>query len=226
MFPPHPYLQTSNSLSSNIVSPFFAPFPLSYVFGCFSKLPAPAPLSKLPGSLKFFQWNAGGLQAITTELIHCISLHSGDLFCIQKFNINSFSSFRILEYCALQSESTYSLSGVLSLDDQRWCHHFRQAGSIFPEPSTFSLSLLDPYCDHAVVNISLNNSSSLTFFNLMLLLFALLQWKAKPIPFPFRSSLFPKFFYSGGISIAITFLGLKRYFRLTWRGIIQMGPFF
>ena len=90
----------------------------------------------------------------------------------------------------------------------------------FSEPSAFSLSLLDPYCDHAGVNISLNNSSLLTFFNLMLLLFAHLQWKAKPIPFPFRSSLFPKFFYSGGISIAIAFLGLKRYFRLTWRGRI------
>ena len=42
---------------------------------------------------------------------------------------------------------------------------FVKQGLFFSELSTFSLSLLGPYSDYVEVNISLNDSSSLSFFN-------------------------------------------------------------
>ena len=47
----------------------------------------------LPDSLRALQWNAGGLRARSTELLHFISSHPVDLICIQEFNLNLFSSF-------------------------------------------------------------------------------------------------------------------------------------
>ena len=46
-------------------------------------------------SLRVFQWNAGGLQARSTKLLHFISSHPVDLICIQESNLNLSSSFRI-----------------------------------------------------------------------------------------------------------------------------------
>ena len=69
----------------------------------------------LPNSLRSLQWNAGGLQARSTELLHFISSHAVDLICIQESNLNSSSSFRIPGFSALRSDGTHSRSGIFFL---------------------------------------------------------------------------------------------------------------
>ena len=46
-----------------------------------------------PDSLRVLQWNAEGLRAKSTELLHFLSSHPVDLICIQESNLNSSSSF-------------------------------------------------------------------------------------------------------------------------------------
>ena len=78
---PHPRLQTSYPFSSHFVSSPSAPAPLPHAPGCFSLPPASSsPLD----SLRALQWNAGGLRARSTELLHFISSHPVDLICIQE----------------------------------------------------------------------------------------------------------------------------------------------
>ena len=125
-------------------------------------------LLPLPDSLRVLQWNAGGLQARSTKLLHFISSHPVDLICIQESNLNLSSSFRIPGFSALQSHGTHSRSGIFPTD-------VTDAGGgviifvkqclSFSKLSTSSLSSLDPYSDCAEVNISLNNFSSLSFLN-------------------------------------------------------------
>ena len=55
----------------------------------------------LPDSLRVLQWNAGGLQARSTELLHFIWSHPVDLICTQESNVNLSSSFRIPGFSAL-----------------------------------------------------------------------------------------------------------------------------
>ena len=55
----------------------------------------------LPNSLGVIQWNAGGFQARSTELLHFISSHPVDLICIQESNLNLSSSYRIPGFSAL-----------------------------------------------------------------------------------------------------------------------------
>ena len=129
------------------------------------RLLLPLPLD----SLRVLQWNAGGLRARSTELLHFLSSHPVDLIWIQESNFNSSSSFRIPGFSTLRSDCTHSRSGILS------CHDTHASGgviifvmqSFFSELSTssLSLSLVDRYSDYVEVNISLNNSSSLSFLN-------------------------------------------------------------
>ena len=121
-----------------------------------------------PDSLRVLQWNAGGLQARSTELLHFLLSHPVDLICIQESNLNSSSSFRIPGFSALCSDRTHSWSGILSSDTTHASSSvviFVRQGLSFSELSTSSLSLLDPYSDYVGINISLNNSSSLSFLN-------------------------------------------------------------
>ena len=69
-----------------------------------------------PDSLRVFQWNAGGLQSRSTELLCFILSHPIDLICIQESNLNSSSSFQIPGFAALRSDHTLSWSGILSPD--------------------------------------------------------------------------------------------------------------
>ena len=62
----------------------------------------------LPNSLRVFQWNAGGLQARSTKLLHFISSHPVDFIYIQESNLNLFSSFQIPGFSALRSHGTHS----------------------------------------------------------------------------------------------------------------------
>ena len=162
-------------------------------------------------SLRVLQWNAGGLRARSTKLLHFLSSHPVYLICIQESNLNSFSSFRIPGFSALRSDRTHSRSGILSPDATHASGgvviFVRQS---FSELSTSSLSSLDPYSDYVGVNISLNNSSSVSFLNVYAPLFAPPQRMTEPIP-----SL-PQFFPPPeissflGISIAITPSGTQK----------------
>ena len=136
------------------------PPPPSLAPGHFSTPPASSPSHD---SLRVLQWNAGGLRARSTELLHFLSSHPVDLICIQESNLNSSSSFRIPGFSALRSDRTHSRSGILSPDIMHTSGGviiFVRQGLSFSELSTTSLSLLDPYSDYVGVNISLNNSSS------------------------------------------------------------------
>ena len=199
----HPRLQTSYPPSADSISPSSAPSPPSLAPGHFSVPPASSPP---PDSLRVLQWNAGGLRARNTELLHFLSSHPVDLICIQESNLNSSSSFRIPGFSALRSDRTHSRSGILSSDTTHTSGGvviFIRQGLFFSELSTSSLSSLDPYSDYVGVNISLNNSSSVSFLNVYAPLFAPLQRMAEPIPSlpPFFSPELSSFW---GTSIAIT----------------------
>ena len=121
-----------------------------------------------PNSLRVLQWNAGGLQARSTKLLHFISSHPVDFIYIQKSNLNLSSSFQIPGFSALRSHGTHSRSGIFSTDVAGVSGGviiFVKQGLFFSELSTSSLSSLDSYSDYVEVNISLNNFSSLSFLN-------------------------------------------------------------
>ena len=88
----------------------FAPSPPSLAPGYPSVPPLP------PDSLKVFQWNAGGLRARSTKLLHFLSSHPIDLICIQESNLNSCSSFWIPGFSTLRSDRMHSRSGIFSPD--------------------------------------------------------------------------------------------------------------
>ena len=200
----HPRLQTSYPSFAHSISPSSAPSPPTLAPGHFSTPPASSPP---PDSLRFLQWNAGGLRARSTELLHFLSSHLVDLICIQEYNLNSSSSFRIPGFSALRSDRTHSRSGILSSDTTHASGGviiFVRHGLSFSELSTSSLSSFDPYSDYVGINISLNNSSSLSFLNVYAPLFAPPQRMAEPIPFlpPFFPP--PEISSFWGTSIAIT----------------------
>ena len=152
---PHPHFQTSYPPSAHLISPPSAPHhcPLLLAVPLHLLLPLP------PDPLMVLQWNAGGLQVRSTELLHFLSSHPVDLICIQESNLNSSSSFRIPGFCAsgiLSSDITHASGGIVI---------FVRQGLSFSELSTSSLSLLDPYSDYVGINISLNKSSSVSFLN-------------------------------------------------------------
>ena len=73
---PHPRLQTSYPPSAHLISPSPALPPPSLAPGYTSAPPASSPP---PDSLRVLQWNAGGLRARSTELLHFLSSHPVDL---------------------------------------------------------------------------------------------------------------------------------------------------
>ena len=159
-----------------------------------------------PDSLRVLEWNAGGLRARSTELLHFLSSHPVDHICIQKSNLNSSSSFRIPGFSALRSDCTHSRSGILSRDATNaggGVVIFIRQGLSFSELSISSLSSLDPYSDYVGINISLNNAYLLSFLNVYALLFAPLRRMAEPTPSlpPF---FLPEISSFWGTSIAIT----------------------
>ena len=73
---PHPRLQTSYPPSAHRISPSSAFSPPSLAPGYTSAPPASSPP---PDSHRVLQWNAGGLRARNTELLHFLSSHPVDL---------------------------------------------------------------------------------------------------------------------------------------------------
>ena len=78
-----------------------------------SSLP-PAPFSD---SLRELQLNSENVCARSVELFHFVLLFLVDRICIQKSELNSFSSFRIPRYCAPQCDRTHSPSCFVSSGD-------------------------------------------------------------------------------------------------------------
>ena len=125
-------------------------------------------LVPLPDSLRIFQWNAGGLRSRSTELLHFVSSYPVDLICIQESNFNLSSSFRIPGFSALRSDHIHSQSGIFPTDVTEASGSviiFVRRSLSFSELSTSSLMSLDPYSDYGGVNISLNDSTLLSFLN-------------------------------------------------------------
>ena len=121
-----------------------------------------------PNSLRILQCNAGVLQARSTKLLHFILSHPVDLICNQESNLCLSSSFGIPGFSALRSDGTHLRSGIFPTDvtsASGGVITFARQGLSFSELSTSSLSSLDPYSDYVEVNISLNDSSSLSFLN-------------------------------------------------------------
>ena len=165
--------------------------------------------------LRVLQWNAGGLRARSTELLHFLSSHPVDLICIQESNINLSSSFRIPGFSALRSDRTHSRYGILSPDATNASGGviiFVKQGQSFSELST-SLSSLNPYSDYVGVNISPNNSSSVSFLNVYAHPYLLFSdgWQNRLLS-SLHSSL-QKSFHSGRLQLPSPSLRLKRYFR-------------
>ena len=94
----------------------------------------------LSDSLKVLQWNARGLRARSTKLLHFISSHPVDLICIQECNLNLSYSFRIPGFSALRSDCSPSRSGIFLQMSQTLA-----AASLFSSGRAYpSLSLLPP----------------------------------------------------------------------------------
>ena len=141
---------------------------------------------------RFFNGMLEAFEPGALNYLHFLLSHPVDLICIQKSNLNSSSSFQVLGFSALRSDRTHSWSGILSRDATNASGGviiFIRQGLSFSELSTSSLSSLDPNTDYVGVNISLNNSSSLSFLNVYTPLFALFQRMAGLTPFlpPFFS---------------------------------------
>ena len=193
----------SKPLIPHFISSPFAPSPPSLAPGCPSAPPSCSP----PDSLKVLQWNAGGLRARSTELLHFLSSHPVYFIWIQESNLNSSSSLQIPGFSTLRSDRTHSWSGILSHDATHASGGvvtFIRQGLSFSELSTTSLSSLDPYFDYVGINISLNNSSSLSFLNVYAPLFAPPQRMAKLNPFLPQFFPLPEISSFWGTSIAIT----------------------
>ena len=118
-------------------------------------------------SLRVLQWNAGCLRARSTELLHFfrpILLTSS----VSRNLISTLFLFPDPWIFSLRSDRTHYWSGILFRDAAHATGGviiFVRQGLSFFELSTSSLSSHDPYSDYRGVNISLNNSSSLSFLN-------------------------------------------------------------
>ena len=116
-------------------------------------------------TLRVFKWNAEGLRARSVKLLHFLLLFPVDLICIQKSNLNSFSSFRIPGYYAQKSDCTHSRSvSVPSKDSHAGgsVFIFLKKGLSFLKLSICSFSWLDLYSNYVDKHVSLKNSSSLS----------------------------------------------------------------
>ena len=165
-----------------------------------------------PDSLRVLQWNAGGLRARSTKLLHFLSSHPVDLICIQESNLNSSSSFRIPGFSALHSDCTHSRSGILSPDATHASGGviiFVRQGLSFSKLSTSSLRSIPTLIMYGSTSLLTTPPRSHFLMCTPPPLFAPLRRMAKPTPF--LPPLFPprKISLFWGTSIAITPAGTQ-----------------
>ena len=124
-------------------------------------------------------------------------------------------------FSALRSDCTHTRSGVLSFDAVHaggGVVIFVRQGLSFSELCTSSLSSLDPYSDYVGINISLNNSSSVSFLNVYTPPICSSPTDGRSNFFFFlHSSLLQKSLHSEGLQLSSPPLGLKSHYR-TLRG--------
>ena len=153
---PHPHLQTCYPPSAHFISSPSAPSPPFLFLAVLLCLLPPLP----PDFLRVLQWNAGGLQARSTELLHFFFRPILSTLTASRNPI--LTHLPISRFSALRSDRTHSRSGILSLDTTHASSStviFIRQGLSFSELSTSFLSLLDPYSDYVGIIISLNNSA-------------------------------------------------------------------
>ena len=136
-----PSLLTLHSLPTLVSKPFIPIYPF-YIFSlstvpCFWLSFCASCFLSLPDSLGVLQWNAGGLRARSTALLHFLLSHPVYLICIQECNFYSCSSFQIPGFSALRSDCTHSRSGILSCNAMH-------ASSGLPEIPLFRFSAKCP----------------------------------------------------------------------------------
>ena len=117
--------------------------------------------------------------------------------------------------CALRSDRTNFWFGIHFPHDPHASgsvNIFVWQGLSFSKLSTSSLSLLDPYSKHVGVNISLNNSTSLSFFNVYAPpIHSSTTDSRNELIFPLHSFHLQKSFHSGGFQLPSPPLGFKTY---------------
>ena len=207
--PPHPRLQTSCPYLTILHLLSLPPHHRSLLLAVLLRLLLPLPLTLsgfCNGMLEVFKPGALNLLHFFRPILSTLSVSSNPILI--HLPLSGFS--------APHSDRTHCRSAILSSGPTHASSGvavFIRQGFSFSALSTSSLSSLDPYYDYVGVNISLNSPSLLSFLNVYPPLFALLRRMAEPTPFlpPF----FPPSEISSfwGISIAITPLGLMRYFR-------------
>ena len=178
----HPRLQTSYPPSDHYISspsaPNHRPLLLAFLLCLLSPLPPLTLLVFFNGMVEVFEPRALNY----STFFHPILLTSSAF----RNPILTHSSFRIPGFSALGSDRTHSRSGILSSDTTHASGGvviFVRLGLSFSKLFTSSLSSLDPYSNYVGINISLNNSSSLSFLNVYAPLFAPPQRMAEPTPF-------------------------------------------
>ena len=165
--PSHPRLQTSYISSAHFVSFSSAPSTPPYVPGCFS-IPTVSfspltPSGIFNGMLEVSEPGAPNYYTLFYLILLTLFV-SRNLTLIHL----PLSGFLIPGFSAVRSDRTHSRSGIRSPNTMHASGGviiFVRQGLSFPELSTFFLSSLEPYSDYLGVNISLNNSSSLSFLN-------------------------------------------------------------
>ena len=161
---PHPRLQTSYPPSAHSIpsplAPHHCPLLLAVLL-CLLPPPPPLTLSGFfNGTLEVFKLGTLNHSTFFRSILSTLSVSRNPILIHLPLSRFLFS--------ALYSDRTHSRSGILSSDTTHASggvvNFVRQCLS-FSELSTSSLSSLDPYSDYVGVNISLNNSSSLSFLN-------------------------------------------------------------
>ena len=222
---PHPRLQASCPSSAHYMSSPSAPPPPSLAPD-FSSAPPSSTPPWLSRGYSVECWRSSSREHWATSLSFVPSCR---LVCIRESGLNSSSSFWFPGFSALRSGRARSRSGVLSSGVTHaggGVVVFLRRGLSFSELSTSSLSSLDPHSDYVGINISLNNSSLLSFLNVYAPLFALPRRVAGPTPFLPPS--FPPLEVSSflGFQLPSPPMGLRRYLRPPRGGSIRLGHFF
>ena len=208
----HPRLQTSYPPSAHSISPSSAPLLPSLAPGHFSTPPASSP----PDSLRVLQWNAGGLRARSTELLHFLSSHPVDLICIQESNLThlSLSGFLDSLLCVL-IVLTPGLAFSLLMP-----RTLAAALSFSSGRAYLFLNFLPPLLLRLIPTLIMWGSTSLLttpsrcYFLMCTPPYSLLPngWQNRFL-LSLHSSLLQKSLHSGGLQLPSPPLGLKRYFR-------------
>ena len=165
----YPCLQTSYPPSAHFISSPSAPSPPSPAPGCPS-----APSASYPPTLSGF--SNGMLEVFKPGALKYFTFFHPILLTLSTSRNAILTHLPLSGFSALHSDCTHSQSGIFFCDATHASSSvviFVRQGLSFSEFFISSLSSLYIYSDYVGVNISLNNSSSLSFLNVYTPLFSL-----------------------------------------------------